>query len=97
MEPILCVWAGLYLDGTVVPEDEIQIYVQAALDELEFLIGDTSTMWGARRASLGYSEPFKIHFLEIGNEDMLNNGTATYAAYRFDAFYSAIHKAYPNM
>ena len=97
MEPILAVWSGLYLDGTVVPENKIGVYVQAALDELEFLMGDTSTTWGSRRASLGYPQPFEIHFVEVGNEDSLSGGAPTYSAYRFNAFYHAISKAYPNM
>jgi len=57
MEPVLAVWSGLWLDGEVVPENELQTYVQSALDELEFLMGDASTTWGAYRQSLGYG-PF---------------------------------------
>ena len=97
MEPVLAVWSGHYLDGTSIPKNQIYTYVQAALDELEFLMGDTSTTWGSRRASLGYPEPFEIHFVEVGNEDSLSDGAPTYSAYRFEAFYNAISKAYPNM
>lgn len=64
MEPVLAVWSGLWLNGTVVPEDELQTYVNAALDELEFLMGDASTTWGAVRESLGYG-PFQINFVEV--------------------------------
>jgi len=54
MEPVLAVWSGLWLSGQVVPEDQLQTYVNAALDELEFLMGDASTTWGAQREALGY-------------------------------------------
>ncbi|KXL46055.1 glycoside hydrolase family 51 protein [Acidomyces richmondensis BFW] len=96
MEPVLAVWDGLYLDGTVVPEDELQTYVNAALDELEFLMGDASTPWGAKREALGYG-PFQINFVEVGNEDSLNGGAPTYTAYRFPMFYNAIHDKYPDI
>ena len=63
-EPVFAVWSGLWLDGTVVPEDELQPYVQLALDELEFLMGDASTPYGAQREALGYG-PFQINFVEV--------------------------------
>lgn len=66
MEPVLAVWAGYYLDGTVIPEDVLGPYVQEALEELEFLMGDASTTYGALRISLGYSEPFSINYVEVG-------------------------------
>ena len=97
MEPVLAVWSGLYLNETHVSKNEIEPYVQSALDELEFLMGDTSTEWGSYRAQLGYPEPFVINFVEVGNEDSLSDGHRSYAAYRFAAFYDAIHAAYPDI
>jgi alpha-L-arabinofuranosidase len=60
------------------------------MDELEFLIGSTSTKNGALRASLGYPDPSKINYVEIGNEDNFNNGQDPYNSYRFSAFYNAV-------
>jgi alpha-L-arabinofuranosidase len=97
MEPVLALWAGFWLDGSHVPQSELQTYVDDALDELEFLMGDTSTEWGAKRAALGYPDPWPIRFVEIGNEDSLNNGTKTYRKYRFSMFYEAIKAKYPDM
>ena len=97
MEPILAVWSGLYLDGTVIPEDQLQPYVQFALDELEFLMGDASTTYGAQRIALGYPQPFPIKYVEVGNEDNLWGGLTSYQTYRFQMFYDAISKAYPNI
>jgi len=96
MEPLLAVWSGLWLNGTSLTLTELQPYIQSALDELEFLMGDASTAWGARREALGYG-PFEIKFVEVGNEDSLSNGKATYGAYRFKAFYDAISTAYPDI
>lgn len=87
LEPILAVWSGEYLDGTIISEADLAPYVQTALDELEFLMGDASTTFGSQRIALGYTEPFPIKFVEIGNEDNLNDGEASYIAYRFNAFY----------
>lgn len=64
MDVSLAVWDGHYLDGTVLAEDELQPYIQAALDELEFLMGDASTKWGAVRESLGHG-PWNIPYVEM--------------------------------
>ncbi|GAB7364925.1 hypothetical protein MBLNU230_g5713t1 [Neophaeotheca triangularis] len=97
MEPILGLWAGLYLDGTVLTPEELQPWIQYALDELEFLMGDESTTWGARRIALGYPDPWPINYVEIGNEDNLNDGLESYNEYRFPMFYDAIKAVYPEM
>ena len=97
MEPILAVWSGEYLDGTIISNASLGTYVQFALDELEFLMGDETTTQGARRIQLGYPEPFPINYVEVGNEDNLNKGLSSYNNYRFPAFYNAIKAVYPNI
>ena len=98
MEPILAVWAGLYLGGTVVTGAALAPYVQDALDELEFIMGDVSTEYGALREALGYgAEPImQIRYVEVGNEDNLGAGGGSYPA-RFQMFYDAIKAKYPDM
>lgn len=66
------------------------------MDELEFLMGDAKTTYGALRESLGYG-PWTINYVEIGNEDNLNGGQSSYSSYRFSAFYNAITAKYPDM
>ena len=91
-------WAGFYLDGPVISEADLAPYVQDALDELEFIMGDASTVFGGLRAALGYSDPImQIRYVEIGNEDNLGGGLESYRNYRFSAFYDAIKAAYPDM
>ncbi|KJX95656.1 alpha-l-arabinofuranosidase a like protein [Zymoseptoria brevis] len=97
MEIVLAVWAGLWLDKEVVPEDQLQPYVQSALDEIEFLRGDASSPWGSVRASLGYPEPFSVKYVEVGNEDSLSEGDKSYREYRFKMFNDAISAAYPDI
>lgn len=97
MEPILAVWAGFYLDGTSVSEGNLSAYVQDTMDELEYIMGNVSTPYGALRASHGYPDPWEIKYVEVGNEDNLNSGLSTYESYRFEAYFAAIHAKYPDI
>lgn len=94
---VLAVWGGLALNGDTIPESELHVYVQDALDELEFLTGSVDTKFGALRAKYGHPEPWKIKYVEVGNEDNLNNGLSSYKSYRFAAFYDAISEKYPDI
>ena len=51
-----------------VPVDELQPYIQDALDLIEFANGGTDTKWGALRAEMGHPKPFNLKFMGIGNE-----------------------------
>lgn len=55
---VLAVWAGYYLDHTVLPNASIPAYVQDTLNELEFLMGPADSEYGSLRASLGYPDPW---------------------------------------
>lgn len=76
MEPILAVWAGHYLDGTVVPEADFQPWVDDVLHELEYILGPTSSQYGGLRAQYGHSDPWKVNYVELGNEEELSGGDA---------------------
>ncbi|MCQ2153772.1 MAG: carbohydrate binding domain-containing protein, partial [Bacteroidales bacterium] len=51
-----------------VPVNELQPYIQDALDLIEFANGGTDTKWGGLRASMGHPEPFNLKFIGVGNE-----------------------------
>jgi alpha-L-arabinofuranosidase len=95
-EPLLGVFAGYTLNGSVVPQHQLQPYVDEALDEIEYLIGDTTTTWGARRAADGHPAPFPLRYVEVGNEDWFD-GSGSYNAYRYPMFYDAIKARYPHL
>src|SRR5262249_55580004 len=76
--------------------EALKPHVQDALEEIEYVTGSASTTWGARRAKDGHPQPFKLRYVEIGNEDWLNMGTASYDA-RFTMFYDAIKAKYPGI
>ena len=58
-----------------------------------------TTQWGFRRAKDGHPSPFKLTYVEIGNEDFLNNGAPSYRGPdgRFVMFYNAIKAKYPDI
>ncbi len=96
MEPVLAVYAGYSLrQEKVAVGDAMKPYIQDTLDEIEYVNGDTSTTWGARRAKDGHPAPFALHYVEIGNEDFAERAS-TYDA-RFTQFYDAIKAKYPNL
>ena len=68
--PILnCGMACQFNTGELVPLDELDTYVQDALDLIEFANGATDTKWGKLRADMGHPEPFHLKMLGVGNEN----------------------------
>ena len=95
-EPVVGVFAGYVLGGDHLDGDYIKPFIQDALDEIEYIMGDASTKWGAMRARDGHPEPFPLHYVEIGNEDFFDR-SGSYPN-RFKMFYEAIIKArYPQL
>jgi alpha-N-arabinofuranosidase len=97
MEPVLGVYAGYSTRQEVVlPGPLLDVYVQDALDEIEYLTGDAkTTYWGALRAKDGHPEPFKLKYVEIGNEDFFDK-SKSYDG-RFAQFRDAIKAKYPDL
>ncbi|GJE86669.1 glycoside hydrolase family 51 protein [Phanerochaete sordida] len=94
MEPIMAVWSGYSLGGTSLAENQLAPFIQQAIDQINFVIGDSSTAPGALRASLGHPEPFTLHYVEIGNEDFFAADTYPY---RFRDFFGNLSHAFPQL
>ena len=95
-EPVLAVYAGYSLKGMHInPGPDLEPFVQDALEEIEYVTGDTNTTWGAQRAKDGHPAPFKLNYVEIGNEDWFDK-SKSYDA-RFAQFYDAIKARYPQL
>ncbi|MGH2564245.1 MAG: alpha-N-arabinofuranosidase, partial [Ginsengibacter sp.] len=76
-EPVLALYAGYSLGGDHVDAGALlKPYVDDVLDEIEYVIGDTTTYWGAKRAADGHPEPFKLTYVEIGNEDWFDRSNS---------------------
>ena len=50
------------------PADELQPFIQDALDLIEFANGPVTSTWGALRAEMGHPAPFNLKYIGIGNE-----------------------------
>jgi len=95
-EPLLGVYAGYSLSGDHVDAGPLlQPYVEDALEEIEYVIGDANTYWGAKRVRDGHAAPFKMTYVEIGNEDWFDR-SGSYDG-RFTQFREAIEKKYPQL
>jgi alpha-N-arabinofuranosidase len=97
---VIGVWAGLALNGDVTPKEDLQPFIDDALNEIEFVRGSANSTWGARRAALGHLEPFELNYVEVGNEDWLAgfpDGWNSYKEYRFKMFHDAIKAKYPEI
>ena len=95
-EPVLGVYAGYSLNGDHVDSGMLlKPYVDDALDEIEYVMGDVKTYWGAKRAADGHPAPFKMTYVEIGNEDWFDR-SGSYNG-RFTQFREAIEKKYPKL
>lgn len=67
--PILsCGMACQFNTGELVPLDELDPYVQDALDLIEFANGSVDSEWGKIRAEMGHPEPFNLKYVGVGNE-----------------------------
>lgn len=67
--PILnCGMACQFNSGELVPLDQLEPYIQDALDLIEFANGPATSTWGAKRVALGRVEPFGMKLLGVGNE-----------------------------
>ena len=94
-EPVLALYSGTSIGRSVAPGTELQPYVQDALDEIEYVVGDATTPGGMKRAADGHAAPFKLEYVQIGNNEELF-GKGTYDA-RFTQFYDAIKGKYPAL
>ena len=91
--PILsCGMACQFNTGELVPMDELDPYVQDALDLIEFANGDVSTPWGRVRAEMGHPEPFDMQYIGVGNEQWGPDYIE-----RYKVFEAAIKAAHPEI
>lgn len=68
--PILnCGMACQFNTAELVPMDELDTYIQDALDLIEFANGAVTTTWGKLRADMGHPAPFHLEMLGVGNEN----------------------------
>lgn len=87
--PLFVVNCGMSHTSNIALEN-IDVWVQDALDAIEYANGPTTSQWGALRAKHGHPKPFNLQYIEVGNE----NGGPAYAE-RYARFYDAIRARFP--
>ena len=87
--------AGIGCQGRVghaCREEDLDAFIQDALDAIDYALGDGTTEWSRKRVENGHPEPFPLQYVEIGNE----NWGPVYEK-RYDRFYRAIKAKYPRL
>ena len=72
--------------------DDLQPYIDDALDLIEFANGGTDTKWGKLRADMGHPAPFNLQQIGVGNEHW-----GPLYPVRLEKFMKAIRAKYPKM
>lgn len=67
-------------------------FLEEALNAIEYAIGKSDSKYGKMRALAGHEEPFKLKYLEIGNENWGEEYTK-----RYEMFYKEIKNKYPEI
>lgn len=92
MPIINCGMACQFNTGELVPLDELEPYIQDALDLIEFANGSVDTKWGSLRADMGHPEPFNMKMIGVGNEQW-----GPQYIERYVPMVKAIKAKYPDM
>ena len=94
-EPLPILNAGMacqFNTAELVPIDQLDPYIQDALDLIEFANGDVNTKWGKVRSDMGHPSPFNLKMMGVGNE----NWGPQYVE-RLKIFTKAIKAKYPGI
>jgi alpha-N-arabinofuranosidase len=91
--PVLsCGMACQFNSAEVVPMDELDPYIQDALDLIDFANGNGSTPWSKLRLDMGHPAPFNLKMIGVGNEQW-----GSQYIERYTAFAKSIKEKYPEI
>lgn len=105
MEPLPILPCGVSCQGTnggwnmkghaqeAVPMEEMDEWVDEALDLIEWANGPADSKWGKIRAEAGHPEPFNLKYLGLGNEEEITPAFEE----RFKYIYERVTKAHPEI
>ncbi len=94
-EPLPIVNCGMacqFNTGEVVPLEQLDPYVEDALDLIEFANGAADSKWGRVRAEMGHPQPFNLKYIGVGNEQW-----GPQYIERYVVFEKAIKAKYPDI
>lgn len=72
MEPMYVFNCGMTCQGrkpVYFTGKEFDDILQDTMDALEYALGGIETKWGSLRVKMGHPAPFRMTYLEIGNEN----------------------------
>jgi alpha-N-arabinofuranosidase len=92
MPIINCGMACQFNSGELCPMEELDVYIQDALDLVEFANGPAGSEWGAKRAEMGHPKPFNMKLMGIGNEQW-----GPQYIERYSRFAKVLKKKYPEI
>jgi len=91
--PILnCGMACQFNSSELAPLEDLDHYIQDAIDLIEFANAPVTTAWGKKRAELGHPAPFNLKMIGVGNEQW-----GPQYVERYEKFARAIKQKYPNI
>jgi alpha-L-arabinofuranosidase len=91
--PILnCGMACQFNSSELAPLDDLDHYIQDALDLIEFANGSAATKWGRKRAAMGHPAPFNLKMIGVGNEQW-----GPQYVERYERFAKAIKARHPKI
>ncbi len=91
--PILnCGMACQFNTGELVPLEELDHYIQDAIDLIEFANAPVTTEWGRKRAAMGHPAPFNLKMIGVGNEQW-----GPQYIERYEIFARVLKQKYPNI
>ena len=91
--PILnCGMACQFNSSELAPLDDLDHYIQDALDLIEFANGSVATAWGRKRAAMGHPAPFNLKMIGVGNEQW-----GPQYVERYERFAKVLKAKYPKI
>ncbi|MCP9755792.1 alpha-L-arabinofuranosidase [Lacihabitans sp. CCS-44] len=91
--PILsCGLACQFNSSETTPLEDLDPFIQDAIDLIEFANGDVNSKWGALRAEMGHPQPFNLKMIGIGNEQW---GQEYFE--RYEKISKAVKAKYPDV
>ena len=91
--PILnCGMACQFNSGELAPLEDIDNYIQDAIDLIEFANAPVTTKWGRKRAEMGHPKPFNLKMIGVGNEQW-----GPQYVERYEIFAKVLKQKYPNL
>ncbi|QGY47465.1 alpha-L-arabinofuranosidase [Maribellus comscasis] len=89
---VSCGMACQFITDECVPVDDLEPYIQDALDLVEFANGPVTSKWGKVRVEMGHPESFGLKYIGIGNEQW-----GEVFPKHLEAFQKAFDEKYPEI